>query len=507
MKSIPKLIRRFVLILLLSIFLFLVLNIGCLIFFTVDHSDNGRPWSTAQQMAEAMEQTEDGYFLPEELQTDLESRNIWAVYVDNTTLQALWHSKNLPDEVPLVYTASEIASLTRGYISDYPTFTGTGENGLLILGYPQKSFWKHMYPSWDYQMIENAPRTVLAVLGANIVLVLLIYIGANSGLLRSVRPIVEGIRKLPEGKPVSLKEKGILSELAFHLNKTSEMLQSQKYQLRKKDAARANWIAGVSHDIRTPLSMVMGYAAQLEDSAYLREDDRKKASAIVRQSRRIKKLINDLNLASKLEYNMQPLVREDINAVALVRQVAVDFINMDVDGRYPIEWETDETLTVCRIFADKELIKRAVSNLIQNSMNHNEEGCTVYVGVSVSQSACPAEKAAAAGETAEEKRSRTEQSVERIKACCVISVEDDGAGASEEEIEKLNHAPHYMVCDTNTREQRHGLGLLIVKQIAESHGGKVEIGKSGHGGFGVKIMLPLDTERKKEQNKKRNFQI
>lgn len=108
---------------------------------------------------------------------------------------------------------------------------------------------------------------------------------------------------------------------------------------------------------------------------------------------------------------------------------------------------------------------------------------------------------------AEEKRSRTEQSVERIKACCVISVEDDGAGASEEEIEKLNHAPHYMVCDTNTREQRHGLGLLIVKQIAESHGGKVEIGKSGHGGFGVKIMLPLDTERKKEQNKKRNFQI
>lgn len=108
---------------------------------------------------------------------------------------------------------------------------------------------------------------------------------------------------------------------------------------------------------------------------------------------------------------------------------------------------------------------------------------------------------------AEEKRSRTEQSVERIKACCVISVEDDGAGASEEEIEKLNHAPHYMVCDTNTREQWHGLGLLIVKQIAESHGGKVEIEKSGHGGFGVKIMLPLDTERKKEQNKKRNFQI
>lgn len=461
MKSIPKLIRRFVLILLLSIFLFLALNIGFLISYTVGHSTNGRPWTTAQDAAEAMAATEEGYTLPEEMQAELESENIWAVYIDNTTLKALWHSDNLPDTVPLEYTASEIASLTRGYIDDCPAFTGTGEEGLMILGYPQKSFWKHMYPSWDYQMIESAPRTLLTVFAANIVLVLLIYIGVNSGLLRSVRPIVEGIRKLPEGETVRLKEKGILSELAFHLNKTSEMLQSQKYQLRKKDAARANWIAGVSHDIRTPLSMVMGYAAQLEDSGYLREEDRKKASAIVRQSRRMKNLINDLNLASKMEYNMQPIVREEINAVALVRQVAVDFINMDVDGRYPIEWETDEELAVCRICADKELIKRAVSNLIQNSMNHNEDGCTVYVAV------------------------------EEIKGYCVISVEDNGTGASEEEIERLNHAPHYMVCDTNTREQRHGLGLLIVRQIAESHGGKAEIGKSGHGGFGVKIVLPL----------------
>jgi signal transduction histidine kinase len=461
MKSIPKLIRRFVLILLLSIFLFLVLNMGFLIAYTMGHSANGSPWTAAQDAAEAMAVTEEGYTLPEEMQEELESKNIWAVYIDNTTLKALWHSDNLPDTVPLEYTASEIASLTRGYIDDCPAFTGTGEEGLMILGYPQKSFWKHMYPSWDYQMIESAPMTVLMVLGGNVLLVLLIYIGANSGLLRSVRPIVEGIRKLPEGEPVSIKEKGILSELAFHLNKTSEMLQSQKYQLRKKDAARANWIAGVSHDIRTPLSMVMGYAAQLGTSEYLREEDRKKASAIVRQSRRMKNLINDLNLASKMEYNMQPIVREEINAVALVRQIVVDFINMDVDGRYPIEWETDEELIVCRICADKELIKRAVSNLIQNSMNHNEDGCTVHVAV------------------------------EEINGYCVISVEDDGTGASEEEVERLNHAPHYMVCDTNTREQRHGLGLLIVKQIAESHGGKAEIGRSGYGGFGVKLMLPL----------------
>ena len=47
-----------------------------------------------------------------------------------------------------------------------------------------------------------------------------------------------------------------------------------------------------------------------------------------------------------------------------------------------------------------------------------------------------------------------------------------------------------MVCDTNTTEQRHGLGLLIVRQIAESHGGRAKIRKSAHGGFAAEMALP-----------------
>ena len=62
----------------------------------------------------------------------------------------------------------------------------------------------------------------------------------------------------------------------------------------------------VSHDIRTPLSMVMGYAGQIEDNESLPESERKKARIIRQQSTKMKNLINDLNLASKLEYNMQP---------------------------------------------------------------------------------------------------------------------------------------------------------------------------------------------------------
>ena len=66
--------------------------------------------------------------------------------------------------------------------------------------------------------------------------------------------------------------------------------------------------------------MVMGYAGQLESDMQLSEDNRKKATVIVRQSKRMRNLINDLNLASKLEYNMQPINPKKQNLIAVIRR-------------------------------------------------------------------------------------------------------------------------------------------------------------------------------------------
>lgn len=462
MKSVPKLIRRFVGIMLLSSVLLLILNFTLLGIYAADQAPNGYPWKTAEEVADNLLKKNNKYTLTEDAALELKNSNAWAIFIDNATMHVVWQTDNLPETVPMSYSVSDIANLTRGYIDGYPTFTGEAENGLVVLGYPRDSFWKHIWPSWDYRLIANLPKIVLSVLAINITLIFIIYVIANSKLLKSVKPIVNGIQALPAKETVYIKEKGLLSELAVSINKTSEILQSQSRQLLKKETARANWIAGVSHDIRTPLSMVMGYAGQLESDTRLPEDDRQKAAAIVKQSERMRNLINDLNLASKLEYNMQPLHPAKQNLIAIVRQVVVDFINMDINDKHPIEWETDENLSVCLAEVDKDLIKRAVSNLIQNSINHNEQGCHIYVKVMVENSKC------------------------------AIVVADDGVGATEEQIEKLSNSPHYMVCDENTTEQRHGLGLLIVKQIITVHNGTVNIGhSSSHGGFFVKLTLPI----------------
>lgn len=461
MKSVLKLIRRFVGIMLLSSALLIILNFILLFIITVRQATNSQPWQTAKEVADNLFQNDNEYILPEKLALELKKTDTWAIFIDNTTMNVVWKTDDLPETIPMSYSISDIARLTRGYIDGYPTFTGEAENGLVVLGYPKDSFWKHMWPSWDYHLIANLPKTFLTVLAINVTLIFMIYAAANFRLLKSVKPIVSGIQSLPAEEDVHIKEKGLLSELAANINKTSEILQSQRRQLRKKETARANWIAGVSHDIRTPLSMVMGYAGQLESDDRLPEDDRKKASVIVSKSRQMKNLINDLNLASKLEYNMQPINPARQNLVAVVRQVVVDFINTDIDDKHPIEWETDEDLKVCFADIDEDLMKRAVSNLIQNCINHNEQGCHIFVRIMTGEDNC------------------------------MIVVADDGRGATDEQIEKLNHSPHYMICDENTSEQRHGLGLLIVKQIVTAHGGVTEIGHSSYGGFSVTLILPM----------------
>ncbi len=461
MKSVPKLIRRFVGLLLLSFILLILVNI--LIFAAIDSRQmaNARPWKEAEEIAAALTETEKGFCLSDEGAEILRLSGAWAILIDNDTKTVVWHSDNLPKSVPTGYTLSDIAGLTRGYIDGYPTFTSGTGSGLVVLGFPKTSFWKHMWPSWDYQLIAHVPQIALVVVIVNVAVILLIYVSASTKLLRSVKPITNGIRSLPSGEPVYIRETGLLSEVAFHINSTSEVLQTQKRQLQKRETARASWIAGISHDIRTPLSMVMGYADQLQTAPGLTKEERHKAGIILKQSERIGKLVSDLNLASRLEYNMQPVGLREENAVALVRQAAADFANADPDGKYPVRWETGEGLSVCRVNADGDLLKRAVANLLQNSAVHNEDGCTIYV------------------------------SVEKNEGNCVIRIEDDGTGASDEQIEKLNNAPHSMVCDEAAAEPRHGLGLLIVRQIADSHHGTAAAGRSRYGGFAFAITLPM----------------
>lgn len=467
MKSIGKLIRRFCLVFLTAAVLVIVLNVVLFVTlsYTFSQKENNGGWTRAQNIADQFAQTQEGgYELSEQGQQLLKESRAWAVLVENDTGNVIWESGNLPPSVPRHYTAAELSRAVMGYIEDYPVIWASQGEHVLLLGCPKTAYWKLLHNTFDYKLIANMPKIFLAFLVCNLLFLTLVYMAAVSGILRSVRPIVKGIKSLGEKEEVYVREKGLLSDMAVSINRTSQKLKTQEYSLKKKDTARANWIAGVSHDIRTPLSMVLGYASQLEEDPELSKEAKRKAEIIRRQSLRMKNLINDLNLASKLEYQVQPVNSRKLNAVSMVRRIAVDFLNLDLKEQYPIEWVTDGTPAVCMIQGDEGLLKRAVSNLLFNCQVHNPEGCTIRIGV------------------------------QKERENCCITVSDNGAGVSEEKLESIKNAPHYMVCDTNTGEQRHGLGLLIVRQIMQAHQGEMELSRSSEGGFQVKLSLPLIKE-------------
>ena len=97
---------------------------------------------------------------------------------------------------------------------------------------------------------------------------------------KSLQNVTAGLDTLAQGGTVSLPAAGFAGELAQKLNETSEQLRRRNEIIARRDTARTEWIAGVSHDIRTPLALILGWAEQLQRDATLpQQPDRKRAAS------------------------------------------------------------------------------------------------------------------------------------------------------------------------------------------------------------------------------------
>ncbi|HBC92457.1 MAG TPA: sensor histidine kinase, partial [Pelotomaculum sp.] len=179
------------------------------------------------------------------------------------------------------------------------------------------------------------------------------------------------------------------------------------------------------------------------------------AGIIRRQSERIKVLVSDLNLTSKLAYDMQPLRRSSVGLAALLRGLVADFLNSGLDHRYAMDVTIGKEAQNAAVTGDEELLRRAVANLIANSIRHNPKGCAI--------------KAA----------------LEKGLGNCFFTVADNGAGFPQEILENLNRP------ENSAGLQNHGLGLTIVRQIIRAHGGTTQFYNLPEGGCTVVLCLPV----------------
>ena len=420
-------------------------------------------------------------YLEEEGYKLLEDTGAAFAFLLNDSGNRIWNWQ-VPEEIPVHFTLGEVASFSRWYLKDYPVRVWNCEEGLLVIGESKGVVSKYMM-EMSLSSIRKLPFFLIVMVLANLFMVLILAVLSGYRLYSSLRPVASGIDGLISGKRVLVPEQGLTGELGKKLNQAAAVLDRQRWNLEQRDTARTEWISGVSHDIRTPLSMVMGYADNLENKESLSEEDRRQAGIIKEQSLKIKNLIEDLNLTSKLEYQMQPLRMEEYVPAALLRSVAVSWLNGGFDEEYELEVSIREELESVVMQGDIGLLSRALNNLIGNSVRHNRS-CRIEMS--------------------------GELIAENGLSLCRIGVKDDGKGippeirelltqdqgyrdVQEQETGRMVGKPHVMgkprvMEKSRVMEKPHIMGLRIVKQIVSAHGGRMDFSGDGRE---VILLLPV----------------
>lgn len=388
--------------------------------------------------------------ISKETAQELNRSQIWAMLLD-VNGACIWNV-SLPEAVPTQYTIQDVAVFSKGYLQDYPVFVRSMDNGLLVLGYPKGSFMKLTGNYFPIRAVRIFPLFVTGILAIDILLLFLVYCFSKRNISKNTEPIMASIKGLSAGKPVALSIKGELSEIADSVNQASQVLSRQ-------NQARANWISGVSHDIRTPLSMIMGYAGRIASDSAASGNIQQEAEIIWTQSTKIKDLVQDLNLVSQLEYEMQPIHKEPVRLSRLLRSYAADLLNAGIPQKYTLETEISKDAEAAVIECDARLISRAINNLVQNSIHHNPQGCTILLRLD-----CPG-------------------------TAISLTVADNGKGQPSEKLRELEEKPHYMESTDERLDLRHGLGLLLVRQIVEGHGGTMKMESAPRSGFQTTLVF------------------
>lgn len=459
MDGLVRILRRFVgstILVSVVLLLFNLVLLGSLIFKEIHEGPS--PGAVVKQVAGSLSKSEQGeYTLQSKGGEILAEHQAWAMLL-NQEGRVQW-SERLPAEIPRTYNVTDVAKFSRYYLKEYPVYVWEREDGLLVLGYPKNTYGKYQF-DFLADWLKSLPVRIVLLLICNMALALLISLLIGTRVIRGIRPLIDSIHSLAKGESVQVETKGIFNDLSESINSTSHMLQEKNDALKARDEARSNWISGISHDIRTPLSMILGYASELEEQTDLTTEQKQQASIIRRQGERLRSLVSDLNLVSMLEYEMQPLQLKSIRLSVLARQVASDFLNNGLEERYPISVDVQhESLYV---HGDERLLYRAVTNLVQNSIRHNPEGCAIELMI--------------------------KREVQSDYAQFVVS--DDGKGIPEEDLHDVLVLP-YTAGRLRPPRHGHGLGLPMVARIAQAHRGSLLLQRNSEGGLQAVLQLPV----------------
>jgi signal transduction histidine kinase len=240
------------------------------------------------------------------------------------------------------------------------------------------------------------------------------------------------------------------------IRELSDTLNVAAKELSAVDGLRRELVSNISHDLRTPLTLIAGYAEAMRDLPG--ENTPENAQIIVDEAKRLNRLVGDVLDLSKLQSGGQKLKLSRYNLTESLREIALRLAELTKAGGYTILFEADAD---AHVIADESHISQAVYNLLTNAVSFTGEDKTVTL------------------------RQITEPGV------VTVEVADTGKGVAPEELAHIWERYYRSEKKHRRAEIGSGIGLSIVKSIMELHGGvygvKSEPGKGSGSVFWIRL--------------------
>ena len=283
----------------------------------------------------------------------------------------------------------------------------------------------------DFTIIIKRQLMYVCFLGIFIAVIISIFLSTK--ITDPITEITKKARKLGSGSSdVEFKESGIKE-----IDELAETLSQAQKEMAKTDELRRDLMANVSHDLKTPLTMIKAYAEMIRDISYKDKDKMNEhLGIIVDETDRLTVLVNDILDLSRMQSNADVLKLEKFDLVAEINSIVKKYQIIKDAEQYTINVEEPETALVK---ADKKKINQVIYNLVNNAINYTGDDKKVTIRVT------------------------------KQKKYYLVEIIDTGKGIKEEEIPYI--WDKYYKNDKNHKRNvvSTGLGLSIVKQILELH--------------------------------------
>lgn len=357
-----------------------------------------------------------------------------------------------PIEIVQMYKYKELDARTTVFVSEAQHFS-------YFLGINNPKIGRYVM-TYDYAKIFKDVNVFLSIfLIVDVLIVILIGFLFGKKLTAPLHTLIEGIQQLRERRFKKMPTpKGVYEDVFRNMNELSEKLDRHEEERKRLDQMREEWISNVSHDMKTPLASIQGYAEFINDSAtdLTAQELQEYTSIIKSKSMYMKDLLDDLNLTTRLRNHQLSLQFEEVNLVQFLREMTIELLNDPTFGERQIEFEANMAKAMHKV--DKKLLKRAILNLIYNALVHNDESVVVKIRV----------------DTGPESHTR-------------ISISDNGHGIPAKDLEQIFE--RYYRGTNTTSKHGTGLGMAIARDIIWAHEGKLDMTSIENTGTTITILL------------------